>query len=156
MIAPPAVRRVARFEASVRAERVEPPIEPAEARRFLRDLARRLAMPHDSVAVVFSDDAFLRRLNHRYHGEDRPTDVLSFRAGETGAGGHLGDIAISSQAARRRARRRGHPERREARVLLLHGVLHLLGYDHVTDDGQMDLLERTLRSEVLEGRGPRR
>ena len=137
----------ASFEVGVRVEGpVRPPMTPAEARRLMRALAKRLAIPHRSVGVLFADDRRLRELNRRYRRKDRPTDVLSFPAG--GEEGHLGDIALSSETARRQARRRGHAPRRETRILLIHGFLHLLGYDHETDDGQMDLLERTLRWET--------
>ena len=141
------------FEACVQVEGGDPPIEPSEARRLLRSLARRLMVPHRSVGVLFADNARLRELNRRYRGMDRPTDVLSFPVGEDAspddAGAwHLGDIAISSEMTRRQGRRRGHGASREARVLLIHGFLHLLGYDHEKDDGQMDLLERTLRWEM--------
>ena len=88
----------------------------------------------------------MRRLNRDFRGKDRTTDVLSFPDGEQE---RLGDIAICAPAARRQARRRGHAASRETRLLLLHGFLHLLGYDHETDDGQMDLLERGLRQELV-------
>jgi probable rRNA maturation factor len=118
-----------------------PSLSLAQARRLLRALAGRLRVPHDSMAVALGDDALLRGLNRRFRGKDRVTDVLSFPAGEDPtAGGFLGDIAISCDAARRQARRRGHSAAQETRILLLHGLLHLLGYDHVTDDGQMEML----------------
>ena len=145
-----------RFQADVSVESVAPPINPPDAARFLRRLAARLAVPHESVGVLFSGDARMKELNSRFRGMNRPTDVLSFPAGPGGEGDlppgaprHLGDIVISSPAARRQAARRGHPAGREARVLLIHGFLHLLGYDHETDDGEMELLERTLRWEIL-------
>ncbi|HEY3176099.1 MAG TPA: rRNA maturation RNase YbeY [Candidatus Polarisedimenticolia bacterium] len=141
------------FEACIQVEGGAPPIEPAEARRLLRALARRLMVPRGSIGVLFADDARLRLLNRRYRGKDRPTDVLSFPAGEGMAGGpgagHLGDIVVSSETTRRQGRQRRHGAAREARLLLLHGFLHLLGYDHEKDDGQMDLLEGTLRWEMI-------
>jgi probable rRNA maturation factor len=123
-----------------------PPISTREAARFVRLLARRLAVPHVSAAVAFVDDAAMQEMNGRYRGKDRSTDVLSFPADDAG---HLGDIAIATPTARRQARRRRHPAGREARLLILHGFLHLLGYDHETDDGQMALLERGLREELI-------
>jgi probable rRNA maturation factor len=142
-----------RFEACVLVAGGRPPIDPAEARRLLRALARRLLVPHRSVDVLFADDARLRDLNRRYRAEDRPTDVLSFPAGEEPAGGpgsgHLGEIVVSSERTRRQGERRGHGAAREARILLIHGFLHLLGYDHEADDGQMERLERTLRWEMV-------
>jgi len=135
-----------RFEAAVTVEAVPPPIAPDEARRLLRRLARRLGIGHASVAVLFAGDERLEELNRRFRGKPGPTDVLSF----PGDASHLGDIAVSSDMTRRQARRRRHDPAREAKVLLIHGFLHLLGYDHETDDGQMDVIERTLRAELLE------
>jgi len=140
----PRTRRAFRPEVLVQAGR--PPLPPAQASRLIRDLAARLSVPFATVSVVFGDDAMLRNLNHRFRGKDRPTDVLSFPAGEDG---HLGDIVISSETTRRQARRRGHDAASEARILLIHGFLHLLGYDHTEDDGEMDALERTMRWELL-------
>jgi probable rRNA maturation factor len=81
-------------------------------------------------------------LNRRYRQKDRPTDVLSFPAGEPG---QLGDVVIALGVARRQAAAAGHPIGTELRILALHGLLHLLGYDHEQDDGRMLRLERRLR-----------
>ena len=123
---------------------VQAPLEAAVARRLLRALMRRLAVKERSVAVVFGNDERLRDLNRRFRGKDRPTDVLSFPAGE---GDHLGDIAISAETAGRNARAARRTKALEARHLLIHGFLHLLDYDHETDDGEMETLERCLRRE---------
>ncbi|HEX5069803.1 MAG TPA: rRNA maturation RNase YbeY [Vicinamibacterales bacterium] len=103
----------------------------------------RAAPPRASgtVAIAVISDAAMRRLNRRHRGLDRPTDVLSF-PGETG---FLGDIAIASGVASRQARAAGHPLTTELRVLALHGLLHLLGYDHETDNGRMERVEERLR-----------
>jgi probable rRNA maturation factor len=98
------------------------------------------------VAVVFAGDGLLRRLNREFRGKDRPTDVLSF-PGEGGEAG-LGDIVISVPTATRNARRQGHGVLEELEVLALHGFLHVLGYDHESDDGEMDRLERRLRRKL--------
>jgi probable rRNA maturation factor len=82
----------------------------------------------------------MRALNRHYRGKDRTTDVLAF----PGDGGALGDIVISLPYASREARRRGQGRAQELARLLLHGYLHLLGYDHEVDDGQMDRLEARL------------
>ena len=111
-------------------------------------LARRLKTPHRSVAALFTDDAAVKEMNRRYRGKNLPTDVLSFPAGEMD---HLGDIAIATPTLRRQARQAGRDTASEARRLMLHGFLHLLGYDHEADDGEMVLLERTLRREMAEG-----
>ena len=99
------------------------------------------------VSLVLAGDALLRRLNRDYRGKDRPTDVLSF-PGEGGEAG-LGDILISVETAGRNAQRLGRSLGRELDVLALHGFLHVLGYDHESDDGTMDRLERRLRRRLL-------
>jgi probable rRNA maturation factor len=117
-------------------------------RRVLRDAGRTLRASGE-VSVVLAGDGLLRRLNRDYRGKDRPTDVLSF----PGAGGEegLGDVVISVPTALRNARRQGHTVQQELDILALHGLLHILGYDHETDDGTMDRLERRLR-RGLQGR----
>jgi len=97
------------------------------------------------VSVLFCGDRAMRALNRRYRGMDAPTDVLAFPA-ETG--GLLGDIVISIPCASRQARRRGESPAREIDRLLLHGFLHLSGYDHETDDGEMNALENNLRRKL--------
>ncbi len=93
----------------------------------------------------------MRSLNRRHRGRDAPTDVLAFPAA---AAGFLGDIAICVPYAAREARRCGQPLRREFERLLLHGYLHLSGYDHETDDGEMDALEAKLRQRLATGDWP--
>jgi probable rRNA maturation factor len=97
------------------------------------------------VSVAFVDQAAMRRLNRRYRGKDQATDVLSFPAGEPG---FLGDIVIAVGVARRQAAEAGHAFGTEARVLALHGLLHLLGYDHERDNGTMARLESRLRRQA--------
>lgn len=98
-----------------------------------------------SLAVRLTDDEDLRRLNRNHRGIDRSTDVLSFPGARTVEGYHLGDLAVSVPTAARQAGVQGHSLEREIKILLLHGVLHLLGYDHETDDGEMEALEGKLR-----------
>lgn len=108
-----------------------------------------------AVNVALVSDACVRSLNRRYRGRDYPTDVLSFpartdasaRSRRSGAPltGFLGDIVIARGVARRQARAAGHSERTELRVLALHGLLHLLGYDHERDASAMARIERRLR-----------
>jgi probable rRNA maturation factor len=95
-----------------------------------------------AMAVALVSDGRVRQLNARYRGQDTRTDVLSFPADEPG---QLGEVVISSGVARLQARRAGHGLQVELRVLALHGLLHLLGYDHETDDGRMAMVERRLR-----------
>ncbi len=95
--------------------------------------------------AIVSDDR-IRVLNREYRGCDYATDVLSFPTDlQPLPGLFLGDIVIARGVARRQARRAGHSERIELRVLALHGLLHLLGYDHERDQGEMQREERRLR-----------
>ena len=110
--------------------------------RWLVNAAPALARGAVSVAVV--SDAKVRQLNRRYRGRDYATDVLSFAYGGDPSCGVLGDIVIARGVARRQAHAAGHSERIELRVLALHGLLHLLGYDHERDHGRMLRLERRL------------
>ena len=111
-------------------------------RRFLRRMSGELETPAFTVCLL-SDQA-IRRFNRKFCGVDRPTDVLSFPAEERKNGGraYLGDILISVETARANARRYGLRLEEEIQVLALHGVLHLLGYDHERDHGKMARLER--------------
>jgi len=97
------------------------------------------------ISVLFCGDRAMRTLNRRYRGMDAPTDVLAFPSGTRGL---LGDIVISIPYASRQARRRGERPAREIDRLLLHGFLHLSGYDHETDDGEMNALEKSLRRKL--------
>jgi len=99
------------------------------------------------VSVLFCADTRMRALNRRYRGQDRPTDVLAFPTGDSESG-FLGDIVISVPYAEREARRRREPGAREIDRLLVHGLLHLMGYDHETDDGEMDALEARIRRRL--------
>jgi probable rRNA maturation factor len=123
-----------------------------------------------AVTVALVSDGALRRLNRTFRGIDRATDVLSFPQdrpdapalrpqGKATGRRPLGDIAIALGVARRQARRHGHSLQTELRVLALHGVLHLLGYDHQADRGRMQRVEERLRRKAglpsgLIARGP--
>jgi probable rRNA maturation factor len=107
---------------------------------------------HGELTVALLPDARVRSLNRRFRGIDRTTDVLSFPAASAGPAvrrrdepRQLGDIVIARGVARRQARQAGHSEATEWRVLALHGLLHLLGYDHESDDGRMARVEARLR-----------
>jgi probable rRNA maturation factor len=101
------------------------------------------------VTVALVSDARVRELNRRFRRKDAPTDVLSFPAAASGprADGqrYLGDVVIAAGVARRQAKEAGHSIQTELRVLALHGLLHLLGYDHEGDAGRMARIERRLR-----------
>jgi probable rRNA maturation factor len=94
------------------------------------------------VTVAIVPDARVRALNRRYRRHNYATDVLSFPSEEKG---YLGDVVIAAGVARRQAAAARHSLQTELRVLALHGLLHLLGYDHERDDGRMARLERRLR-----------
>jgi probable rRNA maturation factor len=129
-------------------------LSPAGLRRFL--LAARAAVGLEGeVHVLLADDATLRRLNRTFLGKDKATDVLSFPAavttvffGDPQAPELAGDLAISLEMATRQAARFGHSLRDEVRVLLLHGLLHLAGFDHERDTGEMAARELELRQQL--------
>jgi len=121
-------------------------VSPARLRRVLVGAASALRVKGE-MSLVLAGDRLLRRLNRTYRGKDRPTDVLSFPGGGGEAG--LGDVVISVETAERNARGLGRTLGQELDVLALHGFLHVLGYDHETDDGTMDRLERRLRKRLL-------
>lgn len=147
-----------------RQKRVRVPVAPLE--RFLGTVLRHFRLPADSVTVCFARDADVARWNRTYRGKHGSTDVLSFPVGSNGAGArivrqlkarrggtrnaaageYLGDIAISPAVARRNAERFDRSLSLELRILILHGVLHLLGYDHESDRGEMERYELQLRS----------
>ena len=114
---------------------------------FLADAAR-AARLKGSVSVMLAGDEKLRRLNREFRGKDKATDVLSFPAGDMGRTRAAGDLAISVETAAREAERRGHSLDLELRVLLLHGVLHLAGFDHERDSGEMARKENLLRRKL--------
>jgi probable rRNA maturation factor len=107
---------------------------------WLRGVAPARARGHLTIAIA--PDARVRALNKQFRRQDHATDVLSFPSGERA---HLGDVVIASGVARRQARAAGHSLQTELRVLALHGLLHLLGYDHESDGGRMGRVERRLR-----------
>ena len=119
-------------------------------RPWVEALVTELAPHADSLAVRFTGDRGMRRVNRQFRGKDTTTDVLSFPGAEGPEGWHLGDVLISVPAARRQAEERGEPAEREVRRLILHGLLHCLGHDHETDGGTMRRLERRLARRWLE------
>ncbi len=126
-------------------------VRPAAMVRFARKLQAQVAhgRPFD---CLITGDAHMRRLNRQFRRKDSTTDVLSFPAGDGfgHAGGALraGDIAISLPRARAQARRYGHSTEREIRVLMLHGLLHLLGFNHQSDGGRMARSEKRWRARL--------
>jgi len=132
------------------------PLQNSVLARFLTSVRRELKLGRREVTICFVDDREIARLNRRFRGKPKPTDVLSFPANGTGASDFpqedgkkvLGDIAISPEAARRNAKRFGRTLDEEIRVLILHGVLHLAGYDHEVDNGEMERIEERLRRKL--------
>ena len=143
-------------------------IPMTELNRFLARAQKRLGVPAGSVTVALVTDAEMKRWNRAFRGKNRPTDVLSFpvddspeqksrnslsprRAAKFAAPSvdfYLGDVAIAPAVARGNAKRLGRTFVAEMRILILHGILHLMGYDHETDEGQMDRRENRLRREL--------
>jgi probable rRNA maturation factor len=104
------------------------------------------------VTVLLTGDATMRDLNRRFRGKDKPTDVLSFPASNLAQNRtknqEKGDLAISVETALRQSAEQGHALAVELKVLMLHGLLHLAGYDHEIDAGEMQRRERSLRAKL--------
>lgn len=124
---------------------------------FLHAVAEALEAADRSATLALVGDERMRELNREFRGLDEPTDVLSFGSGAKGESAaatagpvegearYLGDIVVSVETAERQAKRRGSDLGVELKVLALHGFLHLLGYDHETDEGEMRRVEYRLR-----------
>jgi len=124
-------------------------IRRAELERFVRTAAKAAGV-RGAVEVLLTDDAEMRRLNESYRHKRKTTDVLTFPADYSpgpaeGVKGLAGDIAISLDTAAKQAAEQRHSLQTEVKVLLLHGLLHLAGMDHETDDGEMRARESALR-----------
>ena len=145
-----------------------------ELEKFLARVRLRLRLPKDSLTICLVSNASIARWNRAYRGKNRPTDVLSFPtnasaskrtqirsrparaksspadldATPNGSRPYLGDIAIAPAVAKRNARGSSRAFADELRILILHGILHLMGYDHESDEGQMDRREQRLRREL--------
>jgi len=116
-----------------------------EIATFARRVLRELNVEREDLAIAFVDDAAMRELNRRFRRKNKTTDVLTFRGDDSS---HLGDIVISIDQARRQAADEKHSLATEIRYLVLHGILHALGYDHETDKGEMSALELRVRERV--------
>ena len=125
----------------------------AETERIAEKLLAREGLPREvEISVLFTDNGGIQELNREYRGVDAPTDVLSFPLAtpEEMASAPaevemlLGDVVISVDTARAQAREQGHPLKQEAALLLAHGILHLIGYDH----GSEEEAERMRRAET--------
>jgi probable rRNA maturation factor len=135
------------------------PAVPRFSRREIAEFVRRvlIALRVDDdiheVSIALVDDDSMRNLNRQFRKKNKTTDVLTFPADDSDAdpnakGRPLGDIVISIDQARRQATDQKHSLATEVRYLILHGTLHALGYDHATDDGEMNELELKVREKV--------
>ena len=127
----------------------------AYTRKVLLTLEKMDRIPDElsEVSIAFVDDETMSGLNRKFRHQAKTTDVLTFPADDSYAdpsqrGRPLGDIVISVDQARRQAAGEKHPLATEIRYLILHGILHALGYDHETDDGEMNALETETRAQV--------
>ena len=120
-------------------------------RQFYERARVELGFAPESVGIQLISDPAMARLNETYRQKKGPTDVLSFPANGSRTAHdaeYVGDIAISPETARRNARRFARSLPDEMRILILHGMIHRAGYDHETDHGEMDRLERRLRKRL--------
>jgi probable rRNA maturation factor len=136
-------------------------IDRGAAARLSRKVLERIGQEDANLTITFVRDRTMRDLNRQYRGFDKPTDVLSFAYheapdgfqldgfGDESLAGHLGDVVISVETAKRYAGELGLTFEREIEHLIIHGTLHLAGYDHETDHGEMNRLERKLRKALL-------
>jgi len=121
-------------------------IQKAALETFVKQAQKAVGL-RGTVSILLADDEELEHLNTAFRGKNKPTDVLSFPADEL-AVGHAGDIAISLETAARQATEFGHSLQNEVKILLLHGLLHLNGMDHETDEGEMAVRETKLRVKL--------
>jgi probable rRNA maturation factor len=139
-------------------------IDRAGSALLVRQVLDAIGERSATLNIIFLRDRRMRELNRQWRGIDRPTDVLSFAYHEqedAGAmlpddatiGRNLGDLVISVETAERYAAQFGISFEREIEQLLIHGTLHLAGYDHETDTGQMSRLEKRLRQRLLSADG---
>lgn len=125
-----------------------------QLRWFAQRLKERLRLRDVGFSIALVGDRRMRGFNRQFRQVDKATDVLSFPVGrqptepERG-GGYLGDVVISVETANRQALAQRHPLETELQILMIHGLLHLLGYDHERDHGQMRRKELALQRELL-------
>ncbi len=128
------------------------PINRERWRQFTAHALQATPSEATGVTVVFVSDRHMRQLNRQWRGKQGTTDVLSFPAGDdtfnNPDGALLGDVVISVEQAARQAKENGLTLDQEIAQLILHGLLHLCGYDHETDKGEMNRLELSLRKKL--------
>jgi probable rRNA maturation factor len=119
-------------------------------RAAAREVLRSLRCRREQISILLTSDREIRDLNRRYRNVDAATDVLSFPSGPAGpVAGSLGDVVISVDSAARYARQAGWSFCEEVQFLVVHGVLHLLGYDHLRDRGEMNRIQARLARRLL-------
>jgi probable rRNA maturation factor len=126
-------------------------IDAGRWRAFADDAIRAIESRERDATIVFVSDAAIKKLNRQFRGKNQATDVLSFPARAEAFEGResdLGEVVISLQRAAEQARENQNTFQSEVKQLILHGLLHLIGYDHETDDGEMDRLELKLRKRL--------
>ncbi len=131
-------------------------VDAKRAAQLARAVLNKIGEGEAALTISFIRDRRMRQLNRAYRGLDEPTDVLSFAYHESeddyefaAAANHLGDLVISVETAERYAGELGLSFARELDHLVIHGTLHLAGYDHETDHGEMNRLEKRLRKQLL-------
>ena len=150
-------RNTSRYEIAIENCQRKVPLRLTRFDNFLRRSTKEIGLRRDAAFVRFVSDREMARLNGKYRKKPKTTDVLSFpseqrkrptslrQQARSTCGSFLGDIAISPVVARRNAQRFGRPFEQEICILILHGLLHLLGYDHEIDHGEMERVEAKLR-----------
>lgn len=125
-------------------------INPRQWSEFARVVLQTIGKTEQSVTVVFVSDEAIRKLNRQFRGKNSATDVLSFPAAAEAFENqtHTGDVVISVERAAAQAKEHGLSFGAEVKQLILHGLLHLNGYDHETDRGEMNRLELRLRGKL--------
>jgi probable rRNA maturation factor len=120
-------------------------VDPVAWTTFAEKALKAIGNSEASATIAFVSDSNIRKLNQQFRGIDKATDVLSFPADEPD---NLGDVAISVETATKQAKDNGLSLDDEIAQLILHGLLHLSGYDHETDNGEMNRLELRLRRKL--------
>ena len=133
------------FEAVNRQRKIK--LDTKSWAEFAAKAADALGQKQSSATIAFVSDKTIRQLNRQFRGVDKATDVLSFPADDPNKT-NLGDVAISVETATRQARENGLTFDQEVAQLILHGLLHLSGYNHETDNGEMNRLEVRLRKKL--------
>lgn len=144
------------MEVLVKSNLTKPHIVRNKIKELTKRILQLLGVRADEVSIMFVSDEEMKYYNQTYRGVPEPTDVLSFPLeGLTPEGKrNLGDIIVSLETASRQAEELGHSLEQEVKILLIHGLIHLLGYDHTTDQGEMEAKEREILRRLEEDSQP--